>query len=108
MSNRPQYIAFSLALLLGVSLGGCASFGKCDTAGCVADAKISAEVSALLADHTELGAPGQLRVQTINGVVYLNGLVNTELDRRNAEAIAYQADGVREVVNSIDVQGNGR
>jgi len=107
MTKSKPLHALALAVLLA-GLAGCASFGKCTTEACANDANITAEVYSLLANHTELGAPGQLRVQTINGVVYLNGLVNTDLDSQNAEAIAYQAEGVKNVVNSIAVRGNSR
>jgi osmotically-inducible protein OsmY len=65
-------------------------------------------VSALLDSHAALGSPGSIRVQTIKGVVYLNGEVDTDLGRRDAETIAYQAANVKDVVNSIAVRGNSR
>jgi osmotically-inducible protein OsmY len=103
-----QFSALSLALLLAIGVSGCESFGRCTTQACAADAKITAEVYELLGAQTELGAPGQLRVQTINGVVYLTGLVNTELDSRIAAATALKAANVKDVVNSIGVRGNER
>jgi osmotically-inducible protein OsmY len=50
-----------------------------------------------------LEAPNQLNVQTINRVVYLNGLVATGLQRWDAESVASQVQGVDKVVNSIGV-----
>jgi osmotically-inducible protein OsmY len=108
MTKQRQIYSVALAVILAISLPGCALFGKCTTEACAADAQITADVRSLLDRHAELGAPGRLSVQTINHVVYLNGLVNTELDRRNAEAIAFQAASVKDVVNSIGVRGNGR
>jgi osmotically-inducible protein OsmY len=40
-------------------------------------------------------------VKTINGVVYLTGQVNTDLERENAGSLALQASGAARVVNSI-------
>jgi osmotically-inducible protein OsmY len=95
-------------VLLALATAGCESFGKCTSEACVADAKITADVRALLDGHSELGSPGSIRVQTIKGVVYLNGEVDTDLERRDAETIAYQAADVKEVVNSVAVRGNSR
>jgi osmotically-inducible protein OsmY len=103
-----QISVLTLTLMLAAAMGGCESFGRCTSDYCVADAKITADVSALLAQHAALGAPGSVQVQTIKGVVYLNGVVDTDLDRSDAEAIAYQAANVKDVVNSISVRGNGR
>jgi osmotically-inducible protein OsmY len=108
MARYKVFAALTLALILGADLSGCASFEKCDAANCAKDAQISTEVRSALNSHTEFGAPGSLRVQTINGVVYLNGMVDTDLDRRNAESIALQVTDVKDVVNSIDVRNNAR
>jgi len=51
----------------------------------------------------ELEAPNLLQVQTIDRVVYLSGSVATGLQRRDAEAVANQVQGVSKVVNSIAV-----
>jgi osmotically-inducible protein OsmY len=108
MIKPKETCALTLTLLLAAALAGCASFEKCTKAACAGDSQITADVSALLDSHTELGPPGSIQVQTIDGVVYLNGLVNTNLDLQNAEAIAYQAPNVKNVVNSIGVRGNSR
>jgi len=47
-------------------------------------------------------------VQTIDHVVYLYGLVATDLQRQTAESIARQVPNVTKVVNSIGTSGNGR
>jgi osmotically-inducible protein OsmY len=107
--THPKQFARVLALTLALGLSGCAAFGgRCTGAACAEDAQITAEVYALLAQHAELGAPGELRVQTINRVVYLDGLVNTGLDVQIAVATAFQAAHVKDVVESIGIQGNSR
>jgi len=72
------------------------------------DARITSDVYALLAEHREFGAPGAVRVQTNNGVVYLNGLVDTDFERRSIESLVTQVPNVKDVVNSVDVRNTGR
>ena len=96
-----------LALMLGM-LSGCAAYKKCGVGGCPGDAEITAAVQAAFARHAELQPPNVLNVQTIDGVVYLYGLVATDLQRQMAESAAKQAPGVSKVINSIGVSGNAR
>jgi osmotically-inducible protein OsmY len=93
---------FSFSLLS--ALAGCASYGKCASGACGGDAAITNKVQSRLDQHAELGAPHSIEVQTIDRVVYLNGLVNDGLDRGIAESVALQTPGVLKVVNSIAVQ----
>ena len=70
-----------------------------------ATGKISAQVEALLNAHPEFGPPGSsITVETLNGVVYLDGLVEGGLDKRSIESIVRQASGVKRVVNGVSVQ----
>jgi osmotically-inducible protein OsmY len=108
MHKPTRFYALTLMWLLAAGLSGCASFGKCDPANCTGDAKITADVNALISDHREFGAPGTIRVQTINGVVYLNGLVETDFERRSAESLVIQVANVKDVVNSLDVRNSAR
>jgi osmotically-inducible protein OsmY len=76
---------------------------KCESAGCGSDAQISAAVEQSFARHPELGAPGDLRVETLNHVVYLNGIVYTDSQRAIADSIALMASNNARIVNSIAV-----
>ena len=96
-----------LILLGGASLDGCAVYRKCGFAGCPGDAKITAGVKALFKQHPALEPPNLLTVQTLDHVVYLYGIVDTDLERQIAESVALQAPGVAQVVNSIGLSGNG-
>ena len=98
----------TLVLLLAAVLSGCASFDKCDPQNCAGDAKITADVRALIVEHAEFGPPAGIRVQTINGVVYLNGIVDTDLVRLNATALVQQVPNVKDVVNSLYARNFGR
>ena len=104
---RPCYAA-ALAAVLLVALPACATFEKCGLSGCPGDAQITAAVSALLDQHPGVGSPGAVSVQTLNGVVYLYGVVDTDLMREEAGEIALQAPHVKKVVNSIGIQNAGK
>ncbi len=67
------------------------------------DAQISAAVEQSFARHPELGAPGDLRVETLNHVVYLNGIVYTDSQRAIADSIALMAGNNAPIVDSIAV-----
>jgi|SRR5579863_5312248 len=103
---RPLLACVLACALLAMS--GCAEFTKCGFRGCPGDAEITAAVEAIFAQHTELEPPSLVTVRTIDHVVYLNGLVATDLQRQTAQALAQQAVGVRRVVNSIGVSYSGR
>jgi osmotically-inducible protein OsmY len=95
-----------LPALGGVS--GCTTPPACQGSACradgrSADARTTAEVRALIDQHAELGAPNSVEVQTIQGVVYLKGLVDTSMQSELATAIARQAAGVVRVENMIGV-----
>jgi osmotically-inducible protein OsmY len=100
--------ALALAACMACALGACAPFEKCGFAGCPGDAQITAAVRASFDRHPELGPSGLLSVKTLDGVVYLYGVVNTDLVREDAQSIAMQARGVRKVVNSLGVTNGGR
>ena len=87
------------AFILAGALPGCAMFPK--SSNPTADASINADVKSRLTQHAEFISP--LKVQTVNGVVYLNGKAYTGLQRRDAEGIALQADNVVKVVNNIEI-----
>jgi len=101
--HKPTIHTFALGLIVAGALSGCATYGKCGIEGCAGDAKITANVQAQFAQHPELGAPNSIQVQTLDHVVYLNGLVSDGMDSQTAEAIAQQVPNVSRVVNSVAV-----
>ncbi|HLN23925.1 MAG TPA: BON domain-containing protein [Patescibacteria group bacterium] len=92
--------------VLSGALSACSSFGQCSSADCVADAKLSADIQAQLDARPALDANG-VYVHTMDHVVYLNGIVDTVGQRREAKAIVLGVPGVTQVVNNIGVGGNG-
>jgi len=95
--------ALALAVTLTGALPGCATYEKCGLEGCPGDAKITANVQARLNQDTDLGPPDSITVQTLNSVVYLNGLVDVGFEKRMAETAARGVPGVTKVVNNISV-----
>jgi len=104
----PSLGAWALAGCLAGALTACAPLEKCGFAGCPGDAQITADVRALFDRHPELGPSALLSVQTLDGVVYLYGVVTTDLVREQAESIALRAPNVKRVVNSLGVTNGGR
>jgi osmotically-inducible protein OsmY len=104
MNLSKQFYSTVFLLSLSSALAGCSSYGKCAGGACAGDAAITMNVQTRLDKHPELGAPHSIEVQTIDRVVYLNGLVNDGLERGIAESVALQTPGVLKIVNSIVVQ----
>jgi BON domain len=53
--------------------------------------------------HTDVGPPNSVHVQTLDHVVYLSGEVSEDSMSRTAEEIAHKTPGVTRVVNNIAV-----
>ncbi|HME40462.1 MAG TPA: BON domain-containing protein [Steroidobacteraceae bacterium] len=87
------------AITLTGTLHGCATYDKCGAGGCPGDSKITANVQAQFAQHAEIGP--LVEVQTLDGVVYLNGQVTQGLQRDIAESVARGTPGVVKVVDNI-------
>ena len=93
----------SLAMVLLVAaLGGCqAMTGK--TAGRnVDDANLTASVKANLVAEKASNLT-RIDVDTNNGIVYLNGTVHSPQEKARAEQLALQVQGVKKVVNNLQV-----
>jgi osmotically-inducible protein OsmY len=90
------------AVILGSALAGCATYGKY-ASDSASDAKVTANVQTAINQHPELAEPDSIQVQTIDHVVYLNGIVSEGLQSREAEAVAQQTPGVARVVNQLAV-----
>jgi osmotically-inducible protein OsmY len=97
----------ALVLLLGC-LSGCATYRHCGVRGCPGDAAITATVAARLQQYPALQAPNSVRVQTLDHVVYLYGLVETDLQRELAYSLATDVAHGARVVDSIAVDNLGR
>jgi hyperosmotically inducible protein len=67
------------------------------------DTTLTASVKTKLAAD-KLANLTRIDVDTYNGVVSLNGVVSTPADKERAEQIAQSVEGVRKVVNNLQVQ----
>jgi len=99
--NGKLLLAVSVLFICATS--GCAVYRKCGFTGCPGDAQITAAVQARLREHPAVEPPNLIRVQTLDQVVYLYGVVDTELERYIAESAARETPGVARVVDSIDI-----
>jgi osmotically-inducible protein OsmY len=99
---KPIYTLAFASIFAGV-LAGCADFRASGPQGDTSDAKITADAQTRLDQLADFGPPGSIRVQTLANVVYLNGVVDGGLAKRDAEAVAWQVPGVQKVVDDIDV-----
>jgi osmotically-inducible protein OsmY len=98
----------ALLVILTGTVPGCVAYQKCGFGGCPGDARLAAAVRTAFEGHPELEPPNMLTVQSVDQVVYLYGLVDTDFQRQMAEAVAHQAPGVTKVINSIGLAGNSR
>jgi len=105
MRRSRQLCALAVGIVLAAALPACAAYRKCGLDGCPGDANINADVETLFDQHPVLMPPNLIHVRTLDRVVYLSGVVDTDLEREIAESVALQAPGVAKVVNSIGLSG---
>ena len=108
MSGCRRICVAASIYILAAGLGGCSVYRKCGFSGCPGDARITADVRVLFSHYPELDPPNLVYVQTLDQVVYLTGQVNTDPERILAQSVARQVPGVRQVVNSINLEYQGR
>src|SRR5215472_10515531 len=95
-SKGPLSIAFALALSLAL-LAGCARKAE------RSDAEVASDVQNKI--YSDQGIQGrQISVQAASGVVTLSGTVNSDVERNAAANDAGAIDGVRTVINNLQVQ----
>lgn len=107
MGRYTQRYHLAGALTVAGVLSGCATYRTCGFGGCPGDATITADIQSLFAQHSTLEPPTLIDVQTLDHVVYLYGLVDTDVERQLAESVALEAPGVARVVNSISLANKG-
>jgi hyperosmotically inducible protein len=101
MTRAFKTIAVFLILVAFVS--GCRSVTGKSIGETVDDATITASVKAkLVADKASNLT--RVDVDTNNGTVYLNGTVESAEQKSRVEQLAWQARGVKSVVNNLQLQ----
>ena len=96
-----RHVAVLLAVVLATT--ACESMTGKSAGTNLDDATITASVkSKLVAD--KVSNLTRVDVDTNNGTVYLNGTVDSAEQKSRAEELARQAQGVKSVVNNLQVQ----
>lgn len=104
MKRNMSIAALFAVLLAGGALTGCRTLvDECGIRECADDAKITSTVQSKLYEHPALDSVNMINVQTVDKVVYLNGIVNTAFQREIAGSVASQVPGVKSVSNSLGV-----
>ena len=96
-------IKMSVVVLITLLLAGCQSMTGRTAGQNVDDATITASVKSTLVKD-KLGNMTRIDVDTTRGVVALNGVVESADLKSRAEQLARQVDGVRNVINNLQVQ----
>ncbi|HEY2683479.1 MAG TPA: BON domain-containing protein [Steroidobacteraceae bacterium] len=99
-SLKPVFVLSSTMLI-----AACAA-KPCQAPACGDDQSLVAEVQGLLAQHPDLGPPNIITVQAHNGVVYLHGLVATDLQKQDAEDVIKRSPRVKRVENMIGLDNS--
>lgn len=111
-SNQKSYGAIAVTALLALGITGCAHFRGDNTAKAsdsqtargpvqtTADAVINGKVKTALAADTMVKARN-INVDTVRGVVTLNGTVNSADEKAHAIRVARGIDGVVEVKDNL-------
>jgi hyperosmotically inducible periplasmic protein len=100
MKKPTRHIA--AVALLAVALSGCQAMTGRTTGRNVDDAAITTSVQATLTSDKASNFT-RIDVDTTNGVVYLNGTVQSAEQKARAEQLAGRVDGVKKVVNNLQV-----
>ena len=106
-SRSAGLLTLATCLLLLSACTGYHAYRKCGRVGCPGDAAITAHAYGRLGQHPALGPPNQVYVQTSDRVVFLTGLVATDLQRSTAEAVVGEDPEVRKIINNIAVTNLG-
>ena len=106
IGEASRIFILTLAAGLAVCGSGCtrSETRESCSANC-SDSQISASVRKKLFDQASVAHAG-ISVSTVDGVVYLQGLVNTSVERDAAVAAASEVPGVAHVVNSLEINGS--
>jgi hyperosmotically inducible periplasmic protein len=98
--------ALAFAVLAGATIvtSGCAVIRGQETAGAyVDDVTITTAVKAKFVEDKTVDA-GAIKVQTLNGTVQLSGFAKSNAEKAQAEFLARNTKGVRQVQNSLIVR----
>ena len=104
--NMKYMRALALAALAGTTIitAGCAVIRGQETPGAyVDDVAITTAVKAKFVEDKTVDA-ASIKVETLNGAVSLSGFAKSNAEKSQAEYLARNTKGVREVRNSLTVR----
>jgi len=101
-THRVRFLVLAAAALLQLTGSTIASEGER-----VRDAQIDEQVRDAIFKRAEF-AGDEISVQTHDGVVYLHGLVDTNVERAAVEALVKDTPGVTRVVNALELRNRTR
>lgn len=93
----------AITMMLVLATAACQSMTGKSAGTNIDDTTITASVKSKLVAE-KAGNLTRVDVDTNNGTVYLNGTVESPEQRSRAEQLAWQAKGVKSVVNNLQVQ----
>jgi osmotically-inducible protein OsmY len=99
-------LTLAFAVLAGATLvtTGCAVVRDQETVGAyVDDAAITTSIKAKFVDDKTVDA-GAIKVETLKGAVSLSGFAKSNAEKAQAEYLARNTKGVREVLNHLTVR----
>jgi osmotically-inducible protein OsmY len=100
------FLTLAFAVLAGATLftSGCAVIRDQETVGAyVDDAAITTSIKAKFVDDKTVDA-GAIKVETLNGAVSLSGFAKSNAEKTQAEYLARNTKGVRQVLNNLTVR----
>ncbi|HXE47741.1 MAG TPA: BON domain-containing protein [Ramlibacter sp.] len=100
------FLTLAFAVLAGATLvtSGCAVIRDQETVGAyVDDAAITTSIKAKFVDDKTVDA-GAIKVETLNGAVSLSGFAKSNAEKVQAEYLARNTKGVRQVLNNLTVR----
>ena len=97
------YKTIAVLLMVLSVVAGCRSLTGKSAGTNIDDATITAAVKAKLVSDKATN-PTRVHVDTNNATVYLNGTVDGAAQKARVEQLAWQAKGVKSVVNNLQVQ----
>ena len=95
---------FAAGMLVFMAISGCTSLTGETLGQNIDDTNITAAVKTKLATGDKASTLTRVDVDTVRGVVSLNGVVATDQERVRAEQLASQVGGVKRVINNLQVQ----
>ncbi len=100
----PRVLAIALLAVASLATTGCAVVRGQESAGAyVDDTSVTTAVKAKFVEDKTVDAAA-IKVETLNGTVQLSGFAKSNAEKAQAEYLARNTKGVRQVQNNISVR----